>query len=151
MTGFSTACFTCSKSWSGKRRRTWALTNSKVNPHSASTGALSSRHFKQRNSDGDGKWCQPEYWHTSQSDGVEHGGRGFRAGRTRLSAARMANFQGNRSCEYHMRRPTTSKIVFCGSLRAHSVCVQHARRVLGQDKRIVNQVWRKGGCWNHPS
>ena len=45
-------------------------------------------------------------------NGMEHGGRGFRAGRTRLSAARMANFQGNRTGEYHMRRPTTSKLFF---------------------------------------
>ena len=39
---------------------------------------------------------------------MEHGGRGFRAGRTRLSA----QFQGNRTGEYHMRRPTTSKLLF---------------------------------------
>ena len=32
------------------------------------------------------------------------------------------------------------KVVVCGSLRAHSVCVQCAGRVLGQDKRIVDQV-----------
>ena len=32
------------------------------------------------------------------------------------------------------------KVVVCGSFRAHSVCVQRDRRVLGHDKRIVNQV-----------
>ena len=44
-----------------------------------------------------------------QSDGREHGGRGFQAGRSGISAARMAKIQGNRY--RRMRRPTTSKLL----------------------------------------
>ena len=48
-----------------------------------------------------------------QSDGMEHGGRGFRAGRTRLSAARMANFKGI------VQASTT-----CGDRRRQSCCLR---------------------------
>ena len=65
-----------------------------------------------------------------RSDGREHGGRGFRAGRTRLSTARMAHFRGIGTGEYHMRRPTTSKLlladpcvpILCGFLEACNHC-----------------------------
>ena len=63
-------------------------------------------------------------------EGMEHGGRGFRAGRTKLSTARIANFRWNRTGEYHTRRPTTSKLLFahlgvpivCEFLEAFSRC-----------------------------
>ena len=56
------------------------------------------------------RFCVHSAW-SLRSDGREHGGRGFRAGRTGLSAARMAKFRGIGTGEYHMRGPTTSKLL----------------------------------------
>ena len=56
------------------------------------------------------RFCVHSAW-SLWSDGREHGGRGFRAGQTGLSAARMAKFRGIGTGEYHMRRPTTSKLL----------------------------------------
>ena len=54
--------------------------------------------------------CAHSAW-SLRSDGREHGGRGFEAGRTGLSAARMVKFRGIGTGEYHMRRPTTTKLL----------------------------------------
>ena len=42
---------------------------------------------------------------------AEHGGRGFRADQIELSAACMAKFGGIGAGEYHMRGPTTPKLL----------------------------------------
>ena len=61
---------------------------------------------------------------------MEHGGRGFRAGRTRFYAARMVKFRGIGTGEYHMR-PTTSKLLLadlycvCSLKRANIVETVH--------------------------
>ena len=65
------------------------------------------------------RFCAHSAW-SLRSDGRKHGGRGFRAGRTGLSAARIAN----------TRRPTTSKLllanpcvpILCGFLEACNHC-----------------------------
>ena len=51
------------------------------------------------------RFCAHSAW-SLRSDGREHGGRGFRAGRTGLSAARMAKFKkiGTGACGYRPRR-----------------------------------------------
>ena len=46
-----------------------------------------------------------------RSDGREHGGRGFRADQIELSAARMTKFGRIGAGEYHMRGPTTPKLL----------------------------------------
>ena len=60
------------------------------------------------------RFCVHSAW-SLRSDGREHGGRGFQAGRTRLSTARMANFRGIGTGENHMRRPTMSKLLLADS------------------------------------
>ena len=55
-----------------------------------------------------------------RSDGREHGGRGFLAGRSGLSAARMAKIQGNR---YRRMRGPAHRSCCLGSVRAHSLWV----------------------------
>ena len=60
------------------------------------------------------RFCVHSAW-SLRSDGREHGGRGFQAGRTRLSTTRMANFRGIGTGEYQMRRPTTSKLLLADS------------------------------------
>ena len=58
-----------------------------------------------------------------RSDGREHGCRGIRAGPTGLSAARMANFRGNRYRRVPHAETDDVEVVACLSLRAHSVRV----------------------------
>ena len=67
------------------------------------------------------RFCAHAAW-SLRSDGREHGGRGFRTGRTRLSTAHMTNFresvQTSTTC-----RNRLIEVVACGPLGAHSVYV----------------------------
>ena len=96
------------------------------------------------------RFCAHSAW-SLRSDGRKHGGRGFRAGRTGLSAARIANFRRIGTDEYHTRRPTTSKLllanpcvpILCGFLEA----CNHCRDCSGSSPDDFRALSRKKSPW----